>query len=139
MSISMLYSTAQSSIKACFDFRSLLLPWMPLNALFAALKPFQVVTTACFYSFTSRSSPTDDACFSGITTTIPSEGDEPSVVMFVGTFFTEHKLLPKVKPQKNVNSRLYNMADRPARTASAQEPLGLDDELSLMFNTSCYI
>ncbi|KAJ9073493.1 hypothetical protein DSO57_1015824 [Entomophthora muscae] len=139
MSISMLYSTAQSSIKACFDFGSLLLPWMPLNALSAALKPFQVVTNACFYSFTSRSSPTDNACFSGITATIPSEGDEPSVVMFVGTFFTEHKLPPKGKPQRNLNSRHYNIADRPARTASAQKPLELDDELSLMFNTSCRI
>ncbi|KAJ9080342.1 hypothetical protein DSO57_1026049 [Entomophthora muscae] len=57
--------------------------------------------------------------------------------MFVGTFFTEHKLPPKVKPQKNVYSRLHGMADRPARTASAQKPL--DDELSLMFNTSCRI
>ncbi|KAJ9055542.1 hypothetical protein DSO57_1002837 [Entomophthora muscae] len=139
MSISMLYSTAQSSIKACFDFGSLLLPWMPLNALSAAIKPFQAVTTACFYSFSSRSSPTDNACFSGVATTIPSEGDEPSVVMFVGTFFTEHKLPPKVKPQKNVYSRLHGMADRPARTASAQKPLDLEDELSLMFNTSCRI
>ncbi|KAJ9054586.1 hypothetical protein DSO57_1012652 [Entomophthora muscae] len=75
-----------------------------LNALAAAAIPFQAVANACFFSFTSCSSPTDKACFLGITAAIPTEGDEPSVAMFVGTFFTEHKLPSRAKTQKGTHS-----------------------------------
>ncbi|KAJ9056540.1 hypothetical protein DSO57_1032042 [Entomophthora muscae] len=105
----------------------------------SATSSIQALANACFFSFTSRSSLTDKACFSGITATIPTEGDEPSVVMFVGTFFTEHKLPSRAKPQKDTHSQPCRIENHPTRASPTPTLLDLDGELSLMFNTNCHI
>ncbi|KAJ9076529.1 hypothetical protein DSO57_1025330 [Entomophthora muscae] len=134
MSIQMIYSSA---INACLNVGSKLLPWMPLNALATAIKPFQVVATACFYSFSSRSSSTDNASFNGITATFPLLPENSDVVMFVGIFFTDYELPPSKSSKKN-SSQACNMGFRSARTTLAPNPLDLD-ELSLLFDTNCRI
>ncbi|KAJ9071741.1 hypothetical protein DSO57_1033951 [Entomophthora muscae] len=48
MSIQTPHSSATSSIQACLAFGSKILPWLSLNALAAAVIPFQVVANACF-------------------------------------------------------------------------------------------
>ncbi|KAJ9079583.1 hypothetical protein DSO57_1033942 [Entomophthora muscae] len=139
MSIQTLHSSATSSIQACLAFGSKILPWLSLNALAAAVIPFQVVANACFFSFSSRSSPTDKACFSGISATLPANGEEPDILMFVGAFFMEPELPLDGRPQRDPNSQPCRIGNHPIRTAPTPNPLDLDDELSLMFNTNCHI